>query len=343
MTTYLKRTLSSLLCLLLVLSLTMTNHASQSVSSLLDKPDPSVPSVILTLKECITTTVIQHLRTCIKQNPTPSTISMIPVEDTTVPENLTPLQTWIAANLTTFLLETLESEEEVRIQLQISYSPKKDKYLLIMHTGKDELRTIYASYEEITEAFTSKGIIITLVKKKAASHGYFVECSNLIYAESSKSKSYVNSFYFQNNAPFEEYVQTAIQTIGLNTSWTEADAVSAILEYVENYYIYDLNSRNADLLTTLSDQHAVCWHYARLVQAICNEVGIECGYVTGTVQPSNGYHAWNYIKINDEWHWADACWNDTPAAKYQPSSTIWSDHITGNIDYHSSISPQSIY
>lgn len=52
---------------------------------------------------------------------------------------------------------------------------------------------------------------------------------------------------------------------------------------------------------------AVCEGYARTLQLLCNKMGIESVYVTGD---AGGGHAWNMVKIGDEFYLFDATWAD---------------------------------
>lgn len=56
---------------------------------------------------------------------------------------------------------------------------------------------------------------------------------------------------------------------------------------------------------------AVCEGYAKAFQLLCNICFIENVYITGT---GNGQsHAWNAVKIDDEWYCVDVTWDDAGA------------------------------
>jgi transglutaminase/protease-like cytokinesis protein 3 len=67
---------------------------------------------------------------------------------------------------------------------------------------------------------------------------------------------------------------------------------------------------------TLKNRKAVCEGYAVLFWKICQLSGIESVVVTGTAKTTNSdigtnsgaNHAWNAIKINDQWHLVDVTW-----------------------------------
>ena len=54
---------------------------------------------------------------------------------------------------------------------------------------------------------------------------------------------------------------------------------------------------------------AVCEGYAKAFQLLLNAVGIDCVYVVGKASGSG--HAWNQVKIENQWYNVDLTWNDT--------------------------------
>lgn len=55
----------------------------------------------------------------------------------------------------------------------------------------------------------------------------------------------------------------------------------------------------------------VCEGYSKLMQLVLNELGIENIYITG--RAGGGEHAWNAVKIDEEWFLLDATWDDAGA------------------------------
>ncbi|NFU74742.1 transglutaminase domain-containing protein [Clostridium botulinum] len=58
----------------------------------------------------------------------------------------------------------------------------------------------------------------------------------------------------------------------------------------------------------------VCESYAKAMHLLLNEVGIECKYATGYKKNKDGSqgggHAWNMVKLDNEWYNLDATWDD---------------------------------
>ncbi|MEG2187522.1 MAG: transglutaminase domain-containing protein [Clostridia bacterium] len=56
--------------------------------------------------------------------------------------------------------------------------------------------------------------------------------------------------------------------------------------------------------------NVVCEGYAKAFKLLCDSIGLPALYVSGTAQPSGGGHAWNYIKIDNNWFAVDSTWDD---------------------------------
>ncbi|KGM99979.1 transglutaminase [Clostridium botulinum C/D str. DC5] len=58
----------------------------------------------------------------------------------------------------------------------------------------------------------------------------------------------------------------------------------------------------------------VCESYAKAMHLLLNEAGIECKYATGYKKNKDGSqgggHAWNIVKLDNEWYNLDATWDD---------------------------------
>lgn len=53
---------------------------------------------------------------------------------------------------------------------------------------------------------------------------------------------------------------------------------------------------------------AVCNGYAQAMKLLCDLCGIECEMVTGMADGEN--HAWNLIRLDEEWYHTDVTWDD---------------------------------
>ncbi|MFK7950954.1 MAG: transglutaminase domain-containing protein [Saprospiraceae bacterium] len=88
------------------------------------------------------------------------------------------------------------------------------------------------------------------------------------------------------------------------------------IEYDKTAYtadFYRINKTNEDILNR---QKAICFGYATLLEEMCTYANIEShliiGYAKGTHSSSDDYdeinHAWNAVKLENDWYLIDATW-----------------------------------
>lgn len=97
---------------------------------------------------------------------------------------------------------------------------------------------------------------------------------------------------------------------------TDYEKELAIHDYIVKNYKYDHENYISD---TIPDESytpygllvkgtGVCQAYAEVTKLLLNKVGIECDVVVGTSRDEN--HAWNILKLEDEYYMLDVTWND---------------------------------
>lgn len=136
------------------------------------------------------------------------------------------------------------------------------------------------------------------------------------------------------NIIIEDSVYTrANVSAGLYDGMSERDAVGAINKWICNHMCYsDGYVSPADALNV---GYGNCSSYAVLFYAMCDDAGIDCRVVSGTVIQDGveSGHAWNRVQIGGSWYYIDTCWNDfSPANRYMLTDVIWEDHVVGSID-----------
>lgn len=110
------------------------------------------------------------------------------------------------------------------------------------------------------------------------------------------------------NAVTEEILSKAQ---GLESDYeAEIYVHNALLDRME----YDLRAPlNQSAYSGLVNGRTVCAGYARSFQYLMTELGIPCYYCTGYAGEN---HAWNIIRLEDEYYNADATWDDTEPNTY---------------------------
>lgn len=94
-------------------------------------------------------------------------------------------------------------------------------------------------------------------------------------------------------------------------------------KYDQMLYIYDYVIENVDynkdakynqtLISSLINKETVCTGYAKMIQFLLQEIGINTTEIIGSCIDENNYvqkHAWNMVYYNDDYYYIDATWGD---------------------------------
>lgn len=139
-------------------------------------------------------------------------------------------------------------------------------------------------------------------------------------------------FYLEINPSKErldknEYINNKVNEIThsiMKEGMQEVDGIKALNNWFKNNFSYKAGMHN--LYDVLKNSEGNCDAYAQLTQAICDCAGIECKYVTGYIP--EGYHAWNRIKLNNTWYYADFTHDK------KLSENIWQGYDIDNEKYY---------
>lgn len=89
---------------------------------------------------------------------------------------------------------------------------------------------------------------------------------------------------------------------------SDYEKVKGVYDYVIEHTTYDEEyTDEQDLRSVLLEGRGVCAGYARCVQYLLQQLGVECSYVTGVAEEA---HAWNIVNIEGEYYALDATWGD---------------------------------
>ena len=112
----------------------------------------------------------------------------------------------------------------------------------------------------------------------------------------------------------DEYVgYSALKTTEYEKAKIVHDLIVRDMEYA-----YDSNGNPLDasyahtVVGPATYGTGVCESYSRLYEMVMNVIGIECVFVSGTGVTTTGSeaHAWNIVKINNNWYYLDMTWDD---------------------------------
>lgn len=107
-------------------------------------------------------------------------------------------------------------------------------------------------------------------------------------------------------------VNNALKSLKLSNK-TQYQKAKAIYEYVAGVAVYDTTEQKSQTIVhhdsytaygALIKKKAVCQGYASLLYRMCNQAGIKCRIISGTV--GNEKHAWNAVYMNGAYYLCDA-------------------------------------
>lgn len=120
------------------------------------------------------------------------------------------------------------------------------------------------------------------------------------------------------NAELERKVQHILR--GVNVTMSDYDKELYFHDYIVKNCNYDYSALSDEEFNdsytaygALVNGSAVCEGYARAMQFLLSEVGIDSYLVPGTAIDSYGAtvsHMWNVVKIDSEWYHLDPTWDD---------------------------------
>lgn len=95
----------------------------------------------------------------------------------------------------------------------------------------------------------------------------------------------------------------------------DIDKIRAVHDYLVDTIDYD-GSKESTAYTAygaLVDKKAVCEGYAKAFKYVLDDMKIPCILVRGVAKNNDGEsegHAWNYVKVDDQWYAVDVTWDD---------------------------------
>ncbi len=96
----------------------------------------------------------------------------------------------------------------------------------------------------------------------------------------------------------------------------KVDKIKTIHDYIITTTKYDNDNYMSDTIPDISytaagvllNGTAVCQGYAEAFQLFMDKLKIPCKTVNG--KANGDFHAWNIVKIGDDWYWIDVTWDD---------------------------------
>lgn len=249
-------------------------------------------------------------------------------------------------------LDEIEAEQNTTIQdnTQIEDTDSEDEETNLYYGYSVISERQQRLYREILKALTQRKEYVEVSTLQTEELNYIFNCvmndhPELFYVDGYQYKKYsvadvVTKLYFYGNytmdeQQIEQYKEDIKQKVTrILDSFPETDdeyeIAKAAYEYIIESTQYDLDAENNQNICSvfLSDK-SVCQGYAKAYQYLLQKKGIEAVLITGTANQDG--HAWNLVKINDNYYYVDVTWGD--------ASYIFNDEQSGtnvppiNYDY----------
>lgn len=114
----------------------------------------------------------------------------------------------------------------------------------------------------------------------------------------------------------------------------EYGTVKYLYEYIIEHTQYQLDAQDSqNICSVFLHGESVCQGYAKALQYLLQEAGIESTLVLGYVESGDG-HAWDLVKMDGDWYFVDPTWGDASYRMEEENSDYGvSATPTMNYDY----------
>lgn len=131
-----------------------------------------------------------------------------------------------------------------------------------------------------------------------------------------------------NQKMIDQYVEECKK--GLPENAGDYEKVRYVYEFIILNTEYNLEAPdNQNVCSVFLGRESVCLGYAKAVQYLLYEMGVEASVITGSVVTGES-HAWNLVKVNGQYYYVDATWGD---ASYTNEAEVTGALATINYDY----------
>lgn len=214
------------------------------------------------------------------------------------------------------------TEEEQQVYLEILWALREFEEDVTLSTLDHEaishiFQCVLNDYPEIfyVDGYTYTKYTLGDILKKITFTGTYTMDREEVEGRLPRIESYVNQCF-----------------AGLPTDADEYETVKYIYEYLIDHTEYDAAAKDSqNICSVFLGNKSVCQGYAKATQYLLQRAGIYATLVLGNIAGGEG-HAWNLVRIDDDWYYLDTTWGD---ASYQAvgSSASYPEKKIPTINY----------
>jgi len=218
---------------------------------------------------------------------------------------------WDHGGIEEYYFNNLDSSyNEIYRELYSRLSNREDSADLYAQVGSDEFwtafRSVLADHPELFWIDSSVETTTNGLTNKVT--GYTITAS---VPEEERD---------QMQAELEAAADACISEIDPDAS--EYEKIKAVYEYLVNTVDYDAQAQYSQCVqSALLNHKAVCAGYAKAFQYILHRMGFFCTTVSGATS-EGGRHAWNLVRIGDQYYHVDVTWGDPVFAGAQDGGGV---------------------
>lgn len=119
----------------------------------------------------------------------------------------------------------------------------------------------------------------------------------------------------------------------LSENMSAYEKLKIVYAYLIDHIVYEENEHDQNIAGAMWKGQAVCAGYARALQYFLERLGIDCIYVEGDSFENAEGHAWNIVRIGEQYYYVDVTNGDQPdffsgnASKLEEHKTILYDYL----------------